>query len=336
MTATEMLAPAAGRLPAHWHTAAMPEAALYRLEAGRLVCGAADAPIALTEALYASLPESASTATLAASGGGVLWRLRPVSTGAAPLWQLQSLDESRRLLGLRLRAVLASRLSTQILHDLRNPMNALSLHADLLARLLEVPQGVERAGGSLKVVRERLKDLSARQTEMVSLWLSPIDADVRELGLQPLIEDTLRMMRSHFSLRELRVHCAGLERLEGWPRVRFGARVRLVLIALLLLASDQALAETAGGPGAEMHVELSAGTQSPPELRIHTPWSPEALAGREWGRPQTAVAALIDELALLVDDAGVDLALADDRTSVAMRFLPQTPPSPSPATLQPG
>src|SRR3546814_4423772 len=62
------------------------------------------------------------------------------------LWRAQALNDSRSRIFTRLRCLLSSRLSSQFLHDLRNPINALSLHADLLARMVVVRSDERRVG----------------------------------------------------------------------------------------------------------------------------------------------------------------------------------------------
>src|SRR3546814_11597284 len=98
------------------------------------------------------------------------WRLRKVG-GSDELWRAQALNDSRSRIFTRLRCLLSSRLSSQFLHDLRNPINALSLHADLLARTVVVPGPAERSAVSLRVIRDRRTELPRRQNPFVPFCL---------------------------------------------------------------------------------------------------------------------------------------------------------------------
>ena len=73
-----------------------------------------------------------------------------------------------------LRSRLAARLAPQLQHELRNPLNALSLHSDLLLRMSSTlePTLAARMGNSLKAIKARIADLQQRQDDYVALWLA--------------------------------------------------------------------------------------------------------------------------------------------------------------------
>src|SRR3546814_19589949 len=105
-------------------------------------------PLAITAALCNMLANAAADDTvLAIDEDFAPWRLRKVG-GSDELWRAQALNDSRSRIFTRLRCLLSSRLSSQFLPDLRHPINALSLHAALLARLVAIGRGScrERVG----------------------------------------------------------------------------------------------------------------------------------------------------------------------------------------------
>src|SRR3546814_17765183 len=119
-------------------------------------------PLAITAALCNMLANAAADDTvLAIDEDFAPWRLRKVG-GSDELWRAQALNDSRSRIFTRLRCLLSSRLSSQFLHDLRNPINALSLPADLLARMVVVHGAAERSSVSVRGIRARRPDLRRR------------------------------------------------------------------------------------------------------------------------------------------------------------------------------
>ncbi|NKF23466.1 HAMP domain-containing histidine kinase [Solimonas marina] len=311
--------PAGGAAPlSHWTRVAMPGAPVYRFDAGALSPCDDGETLELDAALQAQLTAAPDAALLMAMRGDVPWRLRRCRRERS-LWFAQPLADSRQALLSATRSYLASRLSAQLLHDLRNPMNALSLHTDLMSRLVASAETAGRASGSLQVVRERLNDLSARQNAMVELWLAPVADDVRAPGLQILIERVLRMIRSHYALHEIRGRAAGLERLAACEAVTLDARLEIVLIGLLLLACDN-LVMLGSGVG-EIVIEAldAADGAAMPDLWIRAPMAKTTATAGFGGASAQTVADVVDGFALLLDGSGVSLQLAND--GQALRFV---------------
>jgi signal transduction histidine kinase len=315
-----------GGPPGHWQRTAMPDARRYRFDGRQLAASDRGSALAIEPGLAAMLANRADGITLCAQAGRQLWRLRALaSPDAQPLWLAQPLTDSRARILLRIRASLGARLSAQLLHELRNPMNALSLHTDLLSRLIASPDTLARAAGSLQIVRERLNDLSARQNAMVGLWLAPVTDENRSANLQELIEKALRMIRSHFSLHEIRGRAVGLERLATAPAVRLDTRLEIVLIGLLLLACDNLVAQRGGNAADEVVIEATAptGAGGLPSLCLRAPMPPGRQAsGFDWQYRDASVAEVLDEFALLLDGSGLRLRPNGD-SEVRLEFSPR-------------
>lgn len=176
---------------------------------------------------------------------GARWRLLPAAAHHA---RLQSLADCRAELQQRWRMVLAGWLADSVLHELRNPLNALVLQRDLLERgLMQVVSrgtadaaSLEKSLSRLVVIRERLQELHVRQNVAVGLWL--VQEQPAAPAAQPLLgtlEQLVRVLRSRCSQAEVR--------LEGeFPAVPEGAALPvapalpLVMAALLCLAADRA------------------------------------------------------------------------------------------------
>lgn len=296
--------------------APLPGAALCLLRAGELHrIGHAEA-VAASPALLAALavPAAESGATLLAyDSSGAAWRLRHA---AQDVWLMQSVADSRARLLAGLRTVLARELADRVLHELRNPLNALSLHTDLIARLLpsdDKPGDPGRARPSVNVVKQRAGDLRQRQDAAVALWLDgPPPADGKEGGLGQITEESLRLLRGHLSLQEVRLRgvaldCIGEVALPGSP-----APVQIALIALLYIAGAGARQYPAAN-GAEV-VLLAQREGQRLTLELQAP-----LDGRQLGREAADCdgEALLAGLALLLQPAGItlehDAALAATR-----------------------
>jgi len=310
-------------IPAHWHSTAMPDAGWHLMQGGGLHPLQDSAALQLTAALHDELDRAAPATTIVASDDGdAIWRLRKVSgvpAGSDPLWQAQSLTESRGRVFTRLRCLLSSRLSSQFLHDLRNPTNALSLHADLLARLVTMPDAAERATVSLRVIRDRIGELTRRQSALVSLWLAQPDASP-ESGMQRIVENAVHVVRGFGALHEIHLRADNLDMLENCRPPAVPVHVEVAVIALLLLAYESMLAEP-GGTARELLVEPAAGRSDRPGLAVRAamPGSVDA-AGFAWDGRRTTIAVTFDELKLLLDDEPLELSLEEGHA--VLRFEP--------------
>lgn len=248
----------AASAPAHWYSAPLLQAPLYESDADGL--RGVDSPLRIAVAPALNVTLLATTAggiVIAQAADGGIWRLQRVPVTAV-LWRVQALDESRRAGFLALRAAAAARLTAQVLHELRNPMNALSLHGDLLGRLLTPGAPVhERAGNSLKVIRDRLQDLGSRQNHAVQFWLGDFDAaDEPPVAIAFVVDEVLRLLRGLFVLGEIRLNGTSLDVLDTAARPRSGAALRLALIVLLLSAYDRAC-NAAQGDAREVRLHVS-------------------------------------------------------------------------------
>lgn len=178
-----------------------------------------------------------------ADRSGEPWRLRRFgANGGSAMWRFQSLEHSRCRLMERLRIALAPRLAAQVLHELRNPMNAMSLHADLLARTVpkaEDPVQRARAEASVQVIKTRLADLNQRQGTMVALWLALAQADAAPAPtLAAVLENSLHLMRGLYSLHDVVLRAEDLDRITAGPDRLTTQHLHLVLIALLTAACE--------------------------------------------------------------------------------------------------
>ncbi len=308
--------------PAHWREAPLLNAPLLLAGRERLIRAERHEPIPASPALLARLgqPAAAGEMLVAYDSSGEAWRLRHAgAAGEMRLWQAQSVNDSRARLYSTLRGLLAQRLTECVLHELRNPLNALSLHADLLARLLLEGAQVERSLPSVEVIRHRVGDLRKRQDAAVMLWLG--DAALAEAAgsdLAEIVDSSLRLLRGHLALQEVRLRSEALQ-LIGAMRLRSGAaQTRLVLMALLLMACAGAKQyRTADG---STEVVIQAGVDGHTLiLDLQAP-----LDGRTLGRElaDTGTAGLMAGLALLLESAGIaleaDPAQALTRLSLAL------------------
>jgi signal transduction histidine kinase len=232
-------------VPPHWRTAALPQAQLCQLHAAGLRSLATGATHKISMALRQALqePSNAGATLLIVDPATSPWRLRRLA-GKDPgeLWLLQSLDESRKITLRNFRSVCGAKLASGMLHELRDPLNALGLHCDLLVRTLKMPADTEaltQAAGRVAQMKERLRNLLERQNSMVGLWLSLVD-DGPGPDLNTLVDETLRLLRSYGSQREVRLQSENLAALRLFEAPIGSVFVRIVLTAIGLLAIDSA------------------------------------------------------------------------------------------------
>ena len=308
--------------PAHWREAPLLNAPLWLAGHERLIRVERHEPIPASPALLARLgqPAAAGEMLLAYDSSGEAWRLRHAgAAGEMRLWQAQSVNDSRARLYSTLRGLLAQQLTECVLHELRNPLNALSLHADLLARLLSEGAQVERTLPSVEVIRHRVGDLRKRQDAAVTLWLG--DAALVEAAgadLAEIVDSSLRLLRGHLALQEVRLRSEALQ-LIGATRLRNGAaQTRLVLMALLLMACAGAKQYRTADDSTEVVMQAAIDGHTL-ILELQAPIDGQTL-GRELA--DTGTAGLMAVLALLLESAGIaleaDPAQALTRLSLAL------------------
>jgi signal transduction histidine kinase len=238
----------------HRIIAPMPDAALFSLSDRGLLGYEVESTIPLSPSLSGRLRgESLHGDTFhVADSSGEPWRLRRCGLGQGPaMWRFQSLEHSRCRLAERLRMALAPRLAAQVLHELRNPMNAMSLHADLLVRTVakaEDPVQRARAEASVQVIRARLADLNQRQDAMVALWLTLAQSGTMAPAGQTLsavVENALQLLRGLYALHGVMLRTENLDRITAIADRPASQHFQLVLIALLTAACETAAAHAA-------------------------------------------------------------------------------------------
>ncbi|MDB5976837.1 MAG: sensor histidine kinase [Nevskia sp.] len=296
----------AAAAPAHWLQAPLPNAPLWLARQDRLIRGERHESIPVSPALLAHLnrPAAVGEVLIAYDTSGEAWRLRHAGDSGAEtrLWLAQALNDSRARLFSGLRSVLAMQLTECVLHELRNPLNALSLHADLMARVLAGGGAVERALPSVEVIRQRVGDLRRRQDAAVALWLGDAaQPEMASADLRAVVDDSLRLVRGHLALQEVRLRSEALD-LIGTARLRGGgAQTRLALMALLLMACAGAGQYRGADGGAEVLVQ-AIGDGNKLILELQAPLDGQTL-GRELADTDTA--GLMATLALLLESAGI-------------------------------
>lgn len=314
----DLPAPQSPPLPPHWRLAPMPDALLCQAQPQRLLHHGGHESLAASPALLAVLaaPAAAGITLAAYDSSGAAWRLRHTGFDTRqPLWQVQALGESRARLFAALRAVLARQLSGCLLHELRGPLNALSLHRDLIERMVaarEAAANTARILNSAGVLRERLRELGQRQDAIVALWLGETAPGGGEL--KRMVEDSLRLLRGYLSLQEIRLRSEGLERI-GEARLRRGAaEAQMTLLALLLAACAGARHNRVGDGEAEiLFVAALAGPVL--TLELQAPCEGQAL-GRELAG--TDGAGLLAALALLLEPSGMQLEASSEQAFIRL------------------
>lgn len=298
----------AAAAPAHWRRAPLLNAPVWLARCDRLIRAERHEPIPASPALLARLgrPAAAGEMLIAYDSSGEAWRLRHAdAAGELQLWQAQSLSDSRARLFSTLRGVLGQQLTECVLHELRGPLNALSLHADLMARLLSAgAQQVQRALPSVEVIKQRVGDLRKRQDAAVMLWLGDVaQAEAAGADLGEVVDSSLRLVRGHLALQEVRLRSEALQ-LIGSTRLRQGAaQTRLVLMALLLTACAGARQFRTADGSTEVVVQASIEGRTL-VLELQAPIDGGTL-GRELADTDTA--GLMAALALLLESAGIAL-----------------------------
>lgn len=284
----------------------MPDADWHALRDGELQPLDHAEPLVLAPALHETLAKAAAGETVFASDeGDAAWRLRKV-VGSDALWRVQAVADSRSRIFTRLRCLLSSRLSSQFLHDLRNPTNALSLHTDLLARLVTMPDAAERSAVSLRVIRERLTELTRRQSALVSLWLATPAAET-DTSTQGIMENAVRVVRGFGALHEIHLRADEVDALNACAGLRAPVHVEVAFIGLLMLAYQCALAAKPKAPH-ELALAFSLTADHRVSLKIPVSIDEDApVAGFEWDGRTATGGAIIRDLMMLLDDEPLNL-----------------------------
>lgn len=197
-------------------------------------------------------------------------------TAAADAWRLAR----------RLRTRLAAELAPQLLHELRNPINAISLHTDLLLKLVASTESPtpSRLSGSLETIKKRLADLQRRQDDLVAYWLADEEpgADSATLGdVLPAVKAVLSPLLSH---HECRLDATALDAVSNC-RVSLSAQeLHLLLVALAAAQLNQqppvtALCWSAQHTATHLHLALASVDSVPDDAQLREWLAVRALTG---------------------------------------------------------
>lgn len=284
----------------------MPDADWHELRGAELLPLDYAKPLVISAELQTTLASAPAESTiLACNQSDALWRLRKIA-GRDSLWRAQALADSRSRIFTRLRCLLSSRLSSQFLHDLRNPTNALSLHVDLLARLVTMPNAAERSGVSLRVIRERLTELTRRQSALVSLWLATPAADC-DTSTQAIMENAVRVVRGFGALHEIHLRADELDSLNACATLCAPVHVEVAFIGLLMLAYECAL-NAAPRPPHEMGLAFALTADHRVSMKIPVSIDENAVtSGFEWDGHTASVGEIAPDLMMLLDDEPLEL-----------------------------
>ena len=226
----------------HWHAAAFVQANLQVMKGASMIAATSGATTVLAPALAQALQSAASNVVVFAEDPqGDPWRLRRVAN--SDCFEVQSLAASRRGCLQQLRSILAAQLSGSLLHELRNPLNALGLQCDLLGRALASPLALDsqtQLVARVAQMRERLRHLLENQNALVASWLAELDPSITAEP-SAVIEDALRLLRSYGSQREVQLRGEQLEALAAIGPLPDALRLRLVITALAVLAVDSSV-----------------------------------------------------------------------------------------------
>ncbi|MDB5987090.1 MAG: sensor histidine kinase [Nevskia sp.] len=314
-------APTSSAYPQHWLAAALPWAQVCQLQGSGLLQLASGATTKVSAPLRQALQDTAATARtiVVVDKAGAPWRLRRAAGKPSDLWLLQSLVDSRRIALQNFRSAFAARLADSLLHELRNPLNALGLQCDLLGRTLKISTNADvlaQVTGRVSQMKERLRDLLERQNSMVGLWLSAADPEVR-LELATLVDETLRLLRSYGSQREVRLQADDLAALRDVATPGDGVAIRIVLIAIGLLAIDSAASAGHTDDDAQVQLQTTSSSAAAAVLEIRAQFTATTLSGElqfagfdEW----------LATLALLLDESPIELSHSAASSSIRLRF----------------
>ena len=191
----------------------------------------------------------------AIDGAGCLWRLRAAGLcGNQAIWLAQSLADSANALLSALRDALMPRLADAVLHELRNPLNALTLHLGLLESLLASRAEPARLEPGVQALRKRLTELDALHRSLAQGWFQhevPVD------GVSAIALHAVKFMRSHLSARGIALRGEELAALEQW---KVPARaLEWVLYALLVMTTAEEVVLRGADGALELHSPLDTG-----------------------------------------------------------------------------
>jgi nitrogen fixation/metabolism regulation signal transduction histidine kinase len=140
-----------------------------------------------------------------------------------------------------LRSRLAARLAPQLQHELRNPLNALSLHSDLLLRMTSTlePALAARMSNSLKAIKTRIADLQQRQDDYVTLWLARPEGLAR-CRLAETLTAAQAVLRPLLAHQEITLDWSSIEACRDLTIALDRSALHLLLVGLVTAAVEDA------------------------------------------------------------------------------------------------
>ena len=118
--------------------------------------------------------------------------------------------ESRRDLSTRLAAI--SRLTSGVAHEIKNPLNSIALHLELLRGKLE---GMDVGDAEIEVISREIERLD-RVVRSFLDFTRPVELDMQELDLAALLDELIRLIEPVAAEQDVDVRRTGAS--EAWTR----------------------------------------------------------------------------------------------------------------------
>ena len=230
-------------------------------------------------------------------------RRLPVEVQCAPLRALDDRSETRLVLVIRemaplrvgrphaARVPLLGRLAGVVSHEVRNPMNAIFLHTDIVEDEVRQPTPGDNTQvmQSLATIKAEVTRLHALIQDYLSLARLS-DLQRAPVDLRTLLEDLVLEVNSQWAVRGVRVVVSGLDGLgEGALHQTLFRRALLNILQLLIEAMPQNATLTLSAKRTSCHVQLhihDLGKVIPPEVwaALQTSAQAETLAAADLRR----------------------------------------------------
>src|SRR5262249_7678638 len=207
----------------------------------------------------------------------------------------KALGQSAELLRQRLarlawhaeRGALLGEMAAKMVHDIRNPLNAIFLHADVVEEELQrpTPDSQAQMAASLADIRTEVLHLYELMQDSLTLArLAVVHRELEELG--PLLEECTHAIRRVAESRQVVLHLEGLTRLGRVP-IHKGTLHRAVLNLLqrALEAMPQGGTLTLRGrrtAPSHVTIEVRDTGSSIPEQQLELLFEPFAATDAEW------------------------------------------------------
>ncbi len=102
------------------------------------------------------------------------------------------------------------RLCQAMVRDLKQPLSAVMVHADLLRDMLAPENGEDEVAQeirSLEVIRKHIGELNRALTLLLE-EINPADTEERAFSLRDVVEDVVRLIKPQASAQDVRLECA--------------------------------------------------------------------------------------------------------------------------------